>query len=144
MNTRIAVILAAALLIPAAPVPVRANGAASTRNIILFGAAAAAGADILINHNRQVHARYAADAHRQAVLEERNHHEYLAYQHERTAYLNELAVNRDLTREVAYQHSLIVQQDRRLADLDRGGFAHVAPVMGAKQVADVSYGWGTL
>jgi len=98
-----------ALSVPAAPA--LADGAASTRNIILGGAAAAL---LIINHNKKVHERYAEDARRQAAAEQDAHNMWVAYQDERTAYNNEVALNQSLQHEVAVQHSMIVAQQHQL------------------------------
>src|SRR5579883_3079191 len=88
-----------ATLVPAAPA--LADGAASTRNILLgIGAATY----LIIQHNRKVHERYAEDARRQASLEESNNDAWAAYHQEARAYQEEVAVNQSLKREIAYQH----------------------------------------
>ena len=139
--------------IPAAPA--LADGAASTRNII-FGAAAATGAYLIINHNRKVHERYAEDARRQAALQSENNDAWAAYHQEQRAYQQQVAVNSDLKREVAYQHNIVEQQRRQLASLNvHNGFVAARPAQNrqvasrqndrnAQQVAMVSYGWGNL
>ena len=141
------------LTIPAAPV--MADGAASTRNII-FGAAAAAGTLLIINHNRKVHEKYAEDARRQAALESENNDAWAAYRQEQHAYQAQVAVNADLKREIAYQHKIVEQQRRQLASLNmHDGFVAARPSTessgrrvasrdNAQQVAMVSYGWGQL
>ncbi len=147
------------LMVPAAPA--MADGAASTRNILLgIGAATY----LVIQHNRKVHERYAEDARRQAELQSENHDAWAAYSSEKNAYNNSLAEIVDLKREVAYQHNVIVQQRHQLAMAQRNGFARpqqaaYAPpqrrndqgrVAAAPQrppsndVAMVSYGWGNL
>ncbi len=137
--------------VPAAPV--MADGAASTRNII-FGAAAAS--YLIIQHNRKVHERYAEDARRQAALQSENNDAWAAYHQEQRAYDQEVAVNGELKKEVAYQHSVVEQQRRQLASLNvHEGFAAPRAVAAApqprsraarssQQVAMVSYGWGEL
>ena len=140
------------LTIPAAPV--MADGAASTRNII-FGAAAAAGTLLIINHNRKVHEKYAEDARRQAALQSENNDAWAAYRQEQRAYQQQAAVNADLKREIAYQHKIVEDQRRQLASLSmHTGFVasragvdqphRVASRNNAQQVAMVSYGWGQL
>lgn len=134
--------------IPAAPV--FADGAASTRNILIgIGAATY----LIIQHNRKVHERYAEDARRQASLEESNNDAWAAYHQEQRAYQEEVAVNQSLRREVAYQHQVVDQQRHQLAALNvHGGFTQpvaAAPTSGAhadgqRQVAMVSYGWGDI
>lgn len=141
------------LAVPAAPA--LADGAASTRNII-FGAAAATGAYLIINHNRKVHEKYAEDARRQAALQSENNDAWAAYHQEQRAYQQQVAVNSDLKREVAYQHNVVEQQRRQLASLNvHNGFVASRPAQNrqvasrqndraSQQVAMVSYGWGDL
>jgi hypothetical protein len=142
-----------ALLIPAAPV--QADGAASTRNIILLGGAAAY---MIIQHNRKVHEKYAEDARRQAALSQENNDAWAAYHQEQRAYAQEVAVNQELKKEVAYQHKVVDQQRQQLTALGtHSGFVnqqHVAQQNVARpngnrqnatqQVAMVSYGWGDI
>ncbi len=148
-----------ALLVPAAPA--LADGAASTRNILLgIGAATY----LIIQHNRKVHQKYAEDARRQAELQSENNDAWAAYSSEKRAYDNAIAEVGDLKREVAYQHNVILQQRHQLAmtQRNRNGFAaqtayapqpqprrggtRVAsrPAPAQNQVAMVSYGWGQL
>jgi hypothetical protein len=143
-----------ALLVPAAPA--LADGAASTRNILLgIGAATY----LIIQHNRKVHEKYAEDARRQAELQSENHDAWAAYSSEKRAYDNSIAEIVDLKREIAYQHNVIVQQRHQLAMVERSNFvqhAAYAPQQRKNQprkvaarppsnaVAMVSYGWGQL
>ena len=136
----------AAMLALAAPSAALADGAASTRNIILGAGLATY---LIIQHNRKVHERYAEDARRQAELQSENSNMQAAYSSEQSAYSNARAEIVDLKREVAYQHSVILQQRHQLAM--QGGFGTTARtrVAGAsyspgKQVAMVSYGWGRI
>lgn len=135
-------------LIPAAPS--LANGAASTRNIFLgIGAATY----LIIQHNRKVHEKYAADAARQAALSQQRNDAVAAYQAERKAYLQEVAINTDLKREVAYQHNIVLQ-DRQALAMARIHPSFVTRTVAAApavpgqrdpvQVAMVSYGWGSV
>lgn len=139
-----------ALLVPAAPA--LADGAASTRNILLgIGAATY----LIIQHNRKVHEKYAEDARRQAELQSENSDAWAAYSSEKRAYTNAIAEVGDLKREVAYQHNIIVQQRHQLAmtqPRSRNSFAtqtayapqpHHRPAA-PNQVAMISYGWGQL
>jgi hypothetical protein len=149
-------LIATTLAMLAPQTAANADGAASTRNILLLGAAA--GTLILINHNKQVHAKYAADAAEEASLAAQRNDAQNAYKSEQKAYANEAALVNDLKNEVAYQHNIIVQQQRQLADIapaqpaNHAGPAFVAqttvvkptPVGGSTQVAAVSYGWGTI
>jgi hypothetical protein len=150
-----------AMLVPAAPA--LADGAASTRNILLGAGAATY---LIIQHNRKVHEKYAEDARRQAELQSENKDAWAAYSSQKRAYDNAIAEVVDLKREVAYQHNIIVQQRHQLAMAQQrshsNGFAqqaayppqpksnaparHVASRPGASQnqVAMVSYGWGEL
>lgn len=137
----------ATLSMPAAPVS--ANGAASTRNILLLGAAATY---LVIQHNRQVHAKEAAAAQQQAATQAQSQDAWAALSAEKRAYQAQVAENQDLQREVAYQHSVVVQQQRQLASV--GGSKNfvqstaptrtVANTPATQQVAMTSYGWGTL
>lgn len=144
-----------ALALPAAPAS--ANGAASTRNLILLGGAATY---LIIQHNRKVHEKYAQDARRQAALQSENNDAWAAYHQEQRAYEQEALVNSELKKEIAYQHKVVLQQRQELASLGmRGSFVdkHVAMrnhrtrnaharVARApqQQVAMVSYGWGSI
>jgi len=123
-----------ALAMPAAPT--YADGAASTRNILLLGGAAAT--YLIIQHNRKVHEKYAEDAQRQAALEQQNSDAWAAYTQEQRAYNEEVSVNRSLEKEVAYQHNIVEQQRAQLVALN------VHPDFATQQVAMVSYGWGEL
>ncbi len=116
-------------------VPSYADGAASTRNILLLGGAATY---LIIQHNRKVHQKYAEDAQRQAALEQQNSNTEAAYQQEVRAYNEEVAVNRSLQKEIAYQHGIVERQREQLASLN------VHPDFAAQHVAMVSYGWGQL
>jgi hypothetical protein len=144
-----------ALLVPAAPA--LADGAASTRNILLgIGAATY----LIIQHNRKVHEKYAEDARRQAELQSENNDAWAAYSSEKRAYDNSVAEISDLKREVAYQHNIILAQRHQLSMTQRSGFTeqHVAyapaPRRGqahhasrrapSTDVAMVSYGWGQI
>lgn len=145
-----------ALLVPAAPA--LADGAASTRNIILgLGAATY----LIIQHNRKVHEKYAEYDRRQAELQSENNDAWAAYRSEKNAYSNAIAEVSDLKREVAYQHNVVLQLRHQVAMENRGnndrGFtrtAYVAPAHTAastarhaapsNNVAMVSYGWGQI
>lgn len=163
-NTKrlIAGMLAAGLLLSAMPATVaHADGAASTRNI-LFGLGAAAGTLIIINHNRQVHEKYAQDAQTEAALAAQRNDAQAAYASEKKANENLAVAISELKREVAYQHSIIEDQQNKIAMLKSSTLssptysapARVAAAPGvngsvadkstAKTVAVVSYGWGTI
>ncbi len=149
----------AACLVPRTAV---ADGAASTRNII-FGGAAVAGTLLIINHNKKVHERYAEDARRQAELSSERDDAQAAYASERRAYEQEAALVSEYKREVAYQHSIVVQDERSIVQIKRrlaydeqfgdAGFTRpisqrdVAPGRSVTVLAQVppdavSYGWG--
>jgi hypothetical protein len=139
--------------------PVYADGAASTRNII-FGAAAAAGTLLVINHNKKVHQRYAEDAARQAALERQRDDVQAAYDAERRAYAHEADLVASYQHEVTIQHDELQRERLQLASLHhqlamtsghqvQTAFAP-APAHEARPQAPaaapevVSYGWGTL
>ena len=98
-----------ALAIPAAPA--FADGAASTRNLILLGGAATY---LIIQHNRKVHEHYAEYARRQAALSQENNDAWSAYHQEQRAYEQEVQVNSELKKEIAYQHGVVDQQRHQL------------------------------
>lgn len=146
-----------ALLVPAAPA--LADGAASTRNILLGVGAATY---LIIQHNRKVHEKYAEYDRRQAELQSENSDAWAAYSSEKNAYDNELAEVSDLKREVAYQHNVVEQLRHQLA-MSGGSHTHsfqqtaYAPPRHQRQVshtsrrvannndvAMVSYGWGQI
>jgi hypothetical protein len=152
----------AATAIPAAPA--LADGAASTRNIILGGAAATL---LIINHNRKVHQKYAEYDRRQAQTQSEASNAEAAYQSERSAYAHEAALVQGYRHEVAVQHHEVVMLRRQLAVAQSRAHAqHVAatqarpafhplvaaarverrPAAPARQIAtsSTSYGWGAL
>jgi hypothetical protein len=122
--------------------PALADGAASTRNII-GGAAVAAGTLIIINHNKQVHAKEDQMATSQAQAEESANNSQAAYASERKAYLGEVAINAEYKHEVAVQHRMIFQMRGQLAAAQKTGYVAAAPAQPAR-VATTSYGWGNL
>jgi hypothetical protein len=126
--------------IPAAPA--LADGAASTRNII-GGAAVAAGTLLIINHNKQVHAKEDQMASAQAQAEENANNAQAAYLSERKAYLAQVAINGEYKHEVAVQHKLIVQMRNQIASAHKTGNVAASPAQPAR-VATTSYGWGDL
>jgi hypothetical protein len=143
----------AATAIPAAPA--LADGAASTRNIIL-GGAAVAGTLLIINHNKKVHQKYAEYDRRQAETQAQANNNYAAYQSERQAYQHEAALVSAYKHEVAIQHDEVQRLRHQLAM--RSSSQHVAqaprtavaqrpaaaPAPVEREVANVSYGWGAL
>ncbi len=117
--------------------PAHADGAASTRNIIIFSAAAAA-TYLVVQHNRKVHQREAQMSARQAALEQQDNDEASAYAQAQHAYQEELTVNNELQREIAYQHNVVEAQRKELAALS------VHDDSGTGNVAMISYGWGNV
>jgi hypothetical protein len=139
-----------------------ADGAASTRNILL-GIGAAAGTLLIINHNKKVHEKYAQDAANEAALADQRNDAEAAYKAEVKAYNNQVAVTDNLKKEVAMkdemiadQNAIIKQQKTQLAQLGVSAQTLAvarAPVTTAPAKATVataptnmvvSYGWGTL
>jgi hypothetical protein len=140
-----------ALAIPAAPA--LADGAASTRNLILLGGAAAT--YLIIQHNRKVHEKYAEYDRRQAALSQENNDAWAAYHQEQNAYAQQVQVNQELKKEIAYQHQVVKQQQREIATLGGRSGSYEAPARhqvarsgqqpaSNNQVALVSYGWGDI
>ncbi len=146
----------AATAMPAAPA--LADGAASTRNIIIGGAAATL---LILNHNRKVHEKYAEKDRAIARQQARANDSEAAYLSERRAYTHEAALVASYQREVAMQHQEVLRLRHQLA-INHGAPRHVAvarpraafrplvaavqhrPDRGAARVANVSYGWGAL
>lgn len=156
LRNPVLILIAALLVAPLAGArPAYADGAASTRNII-FGAAAAAGTLLIINHNKKVHERYAEDARRQASVELERNNAQAAYASERQAYENEAALVGQYQREVAIQHEEVVRQRGEISSLKhklayakpavRAASAPKTPatVVAKNQPEVVSYGWGSL
>ncbi len=164
MTNRLACLsLSAALALTAVPAaPALADGAASTRNILLGGAAATL---LIINHNRKVHQKYAEYDRRQAQTQAEASNAEAAYESERSAYAHEAALVQGYQHEVTVQHHEVVVLRQELARAQsRGPAQHVAaarsrpaprPLVAAAHVAQrpqaprqlastTSYGWGTL
>jgi hypothetical protein len=142
-RTLAAIALAGTVAATALPVaPALADGAASTRNII-GGAAVIGGTLLIINHNKQVHAKESQMASAQAAAEESADNAQAAYTAERHAYLAQVAINGEYRHEVAVQHAMIVQMRDQLASAQRSGYVAAAPAQPAR-VATTSYGWGQL
>jgi galactokinase len=151
--------LCAALAVTAAPAtPALADGAASTRNIIL-GGAAVAGTLLIINHNKKVHEKYAEYDRRQAQTQAAANNAEAAYESERSAYAHEAALVASYKHEVAIQHQEVLRlrhqiamtQGRAQTNVAQGQPAFHPLVAGARpnepagmRLANVSYGWGTL
>lgn len=142
-RTLVSLALAGTVALTAVPAaPALADGAASTRNII-GGAAIAAGTLIVINHNKQVHAKEDQMASAQAQSEENANDAQAAYAAERKAYRAQVAVTADYRHEVAVQHRMIVHMRDQLASAQRQGYVAAAPAQPA-HVATTSDGWGNL
>jgi ribose 5-phosphate isomerase len=155
MKKTVAAVLAASLLVGFTPSSaVKADGAASTRNILIGAAAATL---IIVNHNRKVHEKYAQDAQTQAALEAQRNNAQAAYASEKKANENLQAANSELKREVAYQHDIVTQQNHQIAMMKSSSvgspnYATTAKVASTKSsggshpqtVAVVSYGWGQI
>jgi hypothetical protein len=126
--------------------PALADGAASTRNILIGGAAAAAGTLLIINHNKQVHAKYADDARRQADAQAQANDAHAAYLSERRAYENEVALVAQYKRETAIQHQQILSLRKQIAATSDGthAVAHASAKSGTIRIASTSWGWGSL
>jgi|SRR6516225_5412692 hypothetical protein len=150
----VAAALVAAFLASMAPAPqALADGAASTRNILL-GIGAAAGTLIIINHNKKVHQKYAEDAQKEASLAAQRDDAQAAYKAEVKAYDNQVAVNDELRHEVAVKDQIIDQQKVALSQMGVQVQSAPAPVAVAHHQAPpkapagshaaqiVSYGWG--
>ena len=147
IKSLIAMSLIAAILVSLAPTPrALADGAASTRNILL-GVGAAAATLIIINHNKKVHEKYAEDARAEAALASQRDDARTAYQAEVRAYDNQVAVTRELKKEVSVKDSMISQLRGQLAQMGvQTQIAKPGPaaMAAAHSVQIVSYGWGTL
>jgi hypothetical protein len=139
------------------PQAARADGGASTRNILFGAAAAGAGTLLIINHNKKVHEKYAQQEQRRAAAAAQANQAESAYESERAAYGHEAALVGEYKKEVAYQHRILEQQNRQIATLrhsllvakgNSGGTTATAQRT-ASQPAElalspnVSYGWGT-
>ncbi|MBV8164053.1 MAG: hypothetical protein JOZ91_07280 [Candidatus Eremiobacteraeota bacterium] len=150
----VAAALVAAFLASMAPAPqALADGAASTRNILL-GIGAAAGTLIIINHNKKVHQKYAEDAQKEASLASQRDDAQAAYKAEVRAYDNQVAVNDELRHEVAVKDQIIDQQKVALSQMGVQVQSAPAPVAvahhptppkapaGNHSAQMISYGWG--
>jgi hypothetical protein len=136
------------MLLASAPKVTLADGAASTRNI-LIGVGAAAATLIIINHNKKVHEKYAQDAQQQAALaQQRNDAQTAAHQY-KLAYDNETKVAEALKKQVAIQQDQIARL-QAVVNPPGSNFVAVKPVsatathtIGAASEQVVSYGWGS-
>ena len=140
---RLACLALAIALVPLLPGTARADGAASTRNILLGGAAATL---LIINHNRKVHQKYAEYDRRQAETQAQANNAEAAYQSERSAYAHEAALVAGYQHEVAVQHRMVLALRHQLVVARRSGPAGSRPlVAGARSnPAAPPLGWGTL
>ncbi len=152
--------LAAALATTAMPAaPALADGAASTRNIIIGGAAATL---LILNHNRKVHEKYAEKDRAIARQQARASDAESAYYSERQAYAHEAALVASYRHEIAVQHQEVLRLRHQIA-MSKRSTQHVAatpsrpafhplvagatyrPERGTTRVANASsYGWGAL
>ncbi|MDQ2858139.1 MAG: hypothetical protein M3R53_05725 [Candidatus Eremiobacteraeota bacterium] len=136
-----------------APLPAAADGGASTRNII-FGAAAIGGTLLIVNHNKKVHQKNAEYDQRQAQTQSEANQAQAAYESEKRAYSNEVALVREYQNEVAYQHKIVRRKDQQIASLTHSllvakagvrdgrtaGFVHPMPsVRAATHVASAGH-----
>jgi hypothetical protein len=137
--------LAASLAVTAVPVaPALADGAASTRDILIGGAAAAATL-LIINHNKQVHAKYAEYDRRQAETEAQANNAEAAYESERQAYGHEAALVASYRHEVAVQHAEVLRLRQQLAMSGQSRAVAAARLESVHVPANApSYGWGSL
>ncbi|NNM98398.1 MAG: hypothetical protein HKL91_01195 [Candidatus Eremiobacteraeota bacterium] len=124
-----------------------ANGAASTRNILLGAGAATY---LIIQHNRVVHQREAAAAAQQAAVAQQRNDAWAAYHAAELSAHQEALANAELHKELAFEKSVVAQQQRQLAALHVGAnFTHVVATTGSSHgspqvVASDGIGWGTL
>lgn len=135
---------AATLAATALPVaPALADGTASTRNILLGGAAATL---LIINHNRKVHQKYAEYDRRQAETQAQANNAQAAYESERSAYAHEAALVAGYKHEVAVQHQQVLALRHQLAVSHRAPAGFHPLVAGARvsPAGQPSLGWGTL
>jgi len=140
----VAALLVAALVSFAAPRPASADGAASTRNIIFGTAAVGAGTLIWLNHNKKVHEKYAEYDRRQASTQAEANNAEAAYESERSAYAHEAALVATLKHENAIQHSMIDQQNKKIASLQHQLHpVTVGQTASGQPVRVASYGWGS-
>jgi hypothetical protein len=140
------------MLLASVPKATLADGAASTRNI-LIGVGAAAATLVIINHNKKVHQKYAEDAQKQAALAEQRDDAQAAARQYKVAYEHESVVASELKKEVAIQQSEISKLQTAMTSLNPPGSNFVAAKPAAATMTNsvsavpsgqvVSYGWGT-
>lgn len=135
------------LLSTMAPAPVVADGAASTRNILLGTAAATL---IILNHNRKVHEKYAEKDRQIAAEAQARNDAEAAYNAEKSAYEHEVSIAQSLKHEMALKDDQISKLKHQLAMNAVQGKNYVAstvtkvpaPDGTPQKVAVVSFGWG--
>jgi uncharacterized protein (DUF2252 family) len=146
-----------ALTLPA--LPARADGAASTRNIIL-GGALAAGTLLILNHNKKVHQKEDELSNARDQAQAQRDQAYASYQSEAAsagALRKQLAAeNREmasLKRQIAQQNSQIRQLRKQVSETNgnsaKNSFIGPPPTRAAStpptmRLAQASYGWGQL
>jgi hypothetical protein len=118
-----------------------ADGAASTRNILLGGAAATL---LIINHNRKVHQKYAEYDRRQAETQSQANNAQAAYESERSAYAHEAALVAGYKHEVAVQHQEVLALRHQIAVSRRAGSHPVVAGASSSRSGQPSLGWGAL
>jgi len=160
------------LLASVVPTAAYADGAASTRNIIL-GGALVGGTLLILNHNKKVHQKEDEMAHAQQAAESEAAGAQSAYAHEASvasSYHSQLQAayreNISLKRQLASQHSELMKLRQQVGLLNNGkpansaAFVQPAPLrpavaaapmtatsqsaQSARSVPMLSYGWGTL
>jgi hypothetical protein len=133
---------AAALAATALPGPsALADGAASTRNILLGGAAATL---LIINHNRKVHQKYAEYDRRQAETQSQANNAEAAYESERSAYAHEAALVAGYKHEVAVQHQEVLALRHQIAVSQRPAQPGLIAGAQSSRSGQPSLGWGAL
>ena len=153
-----AFIVSALVALTAPALPARADGAASTRNIIL-GGALVGGTLLILNHNKKVHQKEDELSNARNQAQAQRDQAYASYQSEAasaSALRKQLAAqNREmisLKRQIAQQNSQI-QQLRRQTSMygnpNKNSFIGPPPTRTASagpsmRLAEASYGWGQL
>ena len=147
IQSTLALLLLAALAATAIPRPVLANGAASTRNILL---GIGVGTYLIIRHNKAVHQHNAQVAAQQAAAAQQANNAWAAYNAAERSAKEEALVNVELRKEVSYQQALVAQQQRELAAVHLSPqFTRVVATTTSgpgpqKMVASTGIGWGSL
>jgi hypothetical protein len=120
------------------PLPASANAT----GWLVGGAAVAAGTLIIINHNKQVHAKYAAYDHQVAAEQAAANDSAAAYRSEREAYQHEAALVVAYKHETTVQHRVVVGLEAQLGE--RGGPTRLVAGEVVPGGSAPSYGWGKL